>query len=157
MTIAKKIADARNKARRTESLSGAILRGKVSSMGKERLEEDKVIQGAPAGAFGLTFDNAWKLKSKDKAWLAGGMVKRKKRKKGQLEDMNLYDLALLCAEPEGGYLDPKKMDEEVYGSGSIGYDNDQAASVDEDSDKPAKRKKRIHGKLHPHKKKVPGT
>ena len=148
--------------RKTESRVGAVSRGKVSSMGKQRLEEDRVIQGAPKGAFGLDFNNAWKLKSKDRAWLAGGMVKRKKANDGQLEEFTIYDLAKMCVEPDGGYLDPKKMDEEVYGQGSLaagdaaGWDG-MDPSVDEDKEKPAKRKKRIHGKLHPHKKKGGGT
>jgi hypothetical protein len=160
--------------RKTESRVNAIPRGKVSQLGKSTLEEDRVIQGAPTGAFGLNFNNAWKLKSKDKAWLAGGMVKRKKANDGQLQDMNIYDLAKMCQEPEGGYLDPDAMDkksyskaqrdamripEEVYGQGSLAT-GDAAGidpSVDEDKEKPAKRKKRIHGKLHPHKKKGGGT
>jgi len=155
------IAIALDKARKTESRVNAIPRGKVSSMGKDTLEEDRVIQGAPKGAFGLDFNNAWKLKNKDRAWLAGGMVKRKKRIDGQLQDMNIYDLAKMCMEPEGGYLDSKKMDEEVYGQGSLaagdaaGWDG-SAPSVDE-TDKPprkkklSKRRKRVHGILHPHK------
>jgi hypothetical protein len=156
------IAIALDKARKTESRVGAVSRGKVSSMGKQRLEEDRVIQGAPKGAFGLDFNNAWKLKNKDRAWLAGGMVQRKKANDGQLQDMNMYQLAKMCVEPEGGYLDPKKMDEEVYGQGSLaaadaaGWDGGDT-SVDEDKEKPTKRKKRIHGKLHPHKKKGGGT
>ena len=131
------IAIALDKARKTESRVGAVSRGKVSSMGKERLEEDRVIQGAPKGAFGLDFNNAWKLKSKDKAWLSGGMVKKKKANDGQLED-------------------------EVYGQGSLaaadaaGWDGGDT-SVDEDKEKLSKRKKRIHGKLHPHKKKDGST
>ena len=50
--------------------------------------------------------------------------------------------------------------EEVHGQGSLsagdaaGWDG-SAPSVDEDKVK--KRKKRIHGKLHPHKKKSGGT
>ena len=148
--------------RKTESRVNAIPRGKVSQLGKSTLEEDRVIQGAPTGAFGLNFNNAWKLKSKDRAWLAGGMVKKSKANDGQLQDMNIYDLAKMCQEPEGGYLDPKKMDEEVYGQGSLaagdaaGFDG-MDPSVDEDKEKLAKRKKRVHGKLHPHKKKGGGT
>ena len=61
----------------------------------------------------------------------------------------------MCAEPEGGYLDPKTMDEEVYGVG--GLDGSVSPSVDEDKTKLAKRKKRVHGQLHPHKKKGGGT
>ena len=156
------VAIALDKARKTESRVNAIPRGKVSSTGKRSLEEDRVIQGAPKGAFGLDFNNAWKLKSKDRAWLAGGMVKRKKANDGQLDELTLYDLAKMCVEPEGGYLDPKSMDEEVYGQGSLaagdaaGWDG-MSPSVDEDKEKLSKRKKRIHGKLHPHKKKGGGT
>lgn len=171
------VAIALDKARKTESRIGAIPRGKVSSTGKRSLEEDRVIQGAPKGAFGLDFNNAWKLKSKDRAWLAGGMVKRKKANDGQLDEFTIYDLAKMCQEPEGGYLDPDEMDkksypkaqrdamripEEVYGMGSLaagdakGWDG-MSPSVDEDKEKLSKRKKRIHGKLHPHKKKGGGT
>lgn len=163
--------------RKTESRVNAIPRGKVSHVGKSTLDEDRVIQGAPKGAFGLDFNNAWKLKSKDRAWLAGGMVKKSKANDGQLQDMNLYDLAKMCQEPEGGYLDSDEMDkkaypkaqrdamripEEVYGQGSLaagdaaGWDG-MDPSVDEDKEKITKRKKRIHGKLHPHKKKGGGT
>ena len=154
------IAIALDKARKkpkAESRVNAIPRGKVSSIGKDTLEEDRVIQGYPKGAFGVDFNNAWKLKSKDRSWLAGGMVKKKKTNDGQLEEFTLYDLAKMCPEPEGGYLDPKKMDEEVYGQGSLaagdaaGWDA-STPSVDEEKDKLTKRKKRIHGKLHPHKK-----
>ena len=169
----KNLKAALDKARKTESLVGAVPKGKVSSMGKTTLKEDRVIQGYPKGAFGVDFNNAWKLKNKDRAWLAGGMVKKKKSNDGQLQDMNMYDLAKLCIEPEGGYLDPDEMDkksyckdqrdamripEEVYGQGSISDSGDNSApSVDEYKEKLAKRKKRIHGKLHPHKKKSGGT
>ena len=97
------------------------------------------------------------------------MVKRKKQDKGQLHDMNIHDLAKICLEPEGGYVDPRELDkeayskeqlksmysEEVYGQGSMGGEN--IPSIDEDSPKVKKRKKRIHGKLHPHKKKDGST
>ena len=166
------IAIAMDKAKRKpkgESKVNAVPQGKVSRMGKQRLEEDRVIQGAPKGAFGLDFNNAWKLKNKDRSWFSGDLVKRKKYKKGgTLEDMNLYDLAKLCPEPEGGYLDPREMDkkvyskeqlkdmyaEEVYGQGSLDGDSPMP-SVDEKQIK--KCKKRLHGKLHPHKKKGGGT
>ena len=136
--------------------------GKISKL--QRLADSFIVQGSPPAEFGRTFDNAWVVSKKDKAWLAGnGLVKRKKEKKGQLHDMNLYDLAKLCPEPLGGYLDPKEMDkkayskeqrdsmysEDVYGQGSLSSDSPMP-SVDED--KLSKRKKRIHGKLHPHKK-----
>lgn len=167
------IAIALDKSRKTESRVNAIPRGKVSSMGKQTLEEDRVIQGAPKGAFGLDFNNAWKIKPKNKRWL-DGMVKRKKAKDGQLEDMNLYDLAKVCPAPEGEFPDPVEMDkkvytkeqrkemysEEVYGQGSLDAGDAGSwsgmPSVDE-AEKLKKRKKRIHGKLHPHKKKAGGT
>jgi hypothetical protein len=154
-------------------------------MRKETLEEVNVIQGAPKQAFGLNFKNAWvlpkgtmynsphnaKLTSNQPGVLAGGPGRKmkKRKKKNQLHDMNLYDLAKMCQEPEGGYLDPREMDkkayskeqrksmysEEVYGQGSMGGENEP--SIDEDTPKVKKRKKRIHGKLHPHKKKGGGT
>jgi len=150
------IAIALDKARKNESSAyqKPAPTGRTISLRPQPLEEVHVIQGAPASEFGRTFNNAWTVSKKDKAWLAGntgGMVKRKKQNKGQLHDMNIYDLAKMCVEPEGGYLDPKQMDEEVYGQGSMGGEN--MPSVDEDKEKLAKRKKRIHGKLHPHKKK----
>ena len=157
--------------RKPQSRVNAIPRGKVSSMSKSTLEEDRVIQGAPTGAFGLNFNNAWKLKSKDKSWLAGGMVKKQKANDNQIDELTLYDIAKMCTEPEGGYLDSDEMDkkvyckaqrdamrtEEVYGQGSLASHNVGAPSVDEDKEKLAKRKKRVHGKLHPHKKKAGGT
>jgi len=165
------IAIALDKARKTESRVNAIHRGKVSSMGKETLEEVNVMQGAGKGTDGSSFDNAWVLNNKNRSWLAGKgeLVKRNKSKKGQLQDMNLYDLAKMCAEPLGGHVDPREMDkkayskeqrksmysEEVYGQGSLG--GEAEPSVDEDKEKIAKRKKRLHGKLHPHKKKGGGT
>ena len=170
------IAIALDKARKkpkSESRVNAIPRGKVSSMGKQRLQETYVTQGSSKGAFGVNFNNAWVLSSKNRKWLAGKgeLTKRKKVKGGSLDEMNMYDLAKMCAAPEGGYLDPKEMDkkvyskeqnkamysEEVYGQGSLaaadaaGWDG-SAPSVDEDKEKMSKRKKRIHGKLHPHKK-----
>jgi len=161
------IAIAMDKAKKNESKIGKPV-GKIAK--RKRLEEDRVIQGAPPGAFGLTFKNAWQIKAKDKNWLSGGMVKKKKEKKGHLQDMNLYDLAKMCVEPIGGHLDPREMDkeaydeesikqmysEEVYGMGSLTYDSPMP-SVDEKKEKLAKRRKRIHGKLHPHKKKGGGT
>ena len=162
------IAIALDKARKNESRVGTPV-GKIAK--RKRLEEDRVIQGAPTGPFGLNFNNAWKLKDKNRRWLAG-QVKKKKSKKGQLQDMNIYDLARMCIEPEGGYLDPKEMDkksyskeerqamysEEVYGTGTLtSPSTDGMPSVDEEKVKPVKRKKRIHGKLHPHKKKGGGT
>jgi hypothetical protein len=161
------IAIALDKARKNESRIGTPV-GKIAK--RKRLEEDRVIQGAPPGPFGLTFDNAWKLKDKNRRWLAG-QVKKKKVKKGHLQDMNLYDLAKLCQEPLGGHIDPREMDEkvydqesikqmyseEVYGSGSLAGPDSPMPSVDEEKVKPVKRKKRIHGKLHPHKKKGGGT
>ena len=163
------IAIALDKARKNESRIGTPV-GKISR--KQNLEEDRVIQGAPKGAFGLDFNNAWKLKSKDRNWLSGGMVKKKKVKKGHLQDMNMYDLAKMCVAPEGGHLDPEEMDkkvyskeqrsamysEEVYGTGTLtSPSTDGMPSIDEDDEKLTKRKKRIHGKLHPHKKKGGGT
>ena len=165
------IAIALDKARKkpkSESRVNAIPRGKVSSVGKQNLEETFVVQGAPASEFGRTFDNAWVVSKKDRKWLAGGMVKRKKERKGHLHDMNIWDLAQMCVEPEGGHINPRKLDkkvysvkqrkamysEEVYGQGSLDSDSDMP-SVDEDTVK--KRKKRIHGKLHPHKKKGGAT
>ena len=165
------IAIALDKARKTESRVGAVSKGKVSSMGKQTLEEINVMQGAGKGTDGRSFDNAWVLNNKNRSWLAGKgeLVKRNKSKKGHLQDMNLYDLAKLCAEPLGGHVDPREMDkkayskeqrksmysEEVYGQGSLG--GEAEPSVDEDKEKIAKRKKRLHGKLHPHKKKGGGT
>jgi len=165
------IAIALDKARKTESRVGAVSKGKVSSMGKQTLEEVNVMQGAGKGTDGRSFDNAWVLNNKNRSWLAGKgeLVKRNKSKKGQLQDMNLYDLAKMCAEPLGGHVDPREMDkkayskeqrksmysEEVYGQGSLG--GEAEPSVDEDKEKIAKRKKRLHGKLHPHKKKGGGT
>ena len=163
------IAIAMDKAKKNESKIGTPV-GKISM--RKRLEEDRVIQGAPKGPFGLDFNNAWKLKAKDRNWLSGGMVKKKKQKDGHLQDMNLYDLAKLCQEPLGGHLDPHDMDkevyddqaieymysEEVYGQGSLASPStDGMPSVDEKKEKLAKRRKRIHGKLHPHKKPTGGT
>ena len=134
------------------------------AMGKAKLrKETYVTQGSPKGAFGLNFDNAWVLpkgtmyntphNTKLTSNINNGMVKRKKT----LKEMNLYDLAKMCAEPEGGYLDSKKMDEETYGSSSM-TDDSPLATVDEEHGKKLnKRKKRIHGKLHPHKKKTGAT
>tara|TARA_R110000824_G_scaffold9681_2_gene42962 strand:- start:2696 stop:3310 length:615 start_codon:yes stop_codon:yes gene_type:complete len=175
------IAIALDKARKkpkSESRVNAVSRGKLSSMGKERLQETYVVQGAPKGSFGVNFNNAWVLKKKNRNWLAGKgeLSKRKKVKGGSLEEMNLYDLAKMCSEPLGGHIDPREMDkkayskeqmksmysEEVYGQGSLssadaaGWDG-SAPSVDEEKAKLAKRKKRIHSKLHPHKKKGGGT
>ena len=147
-------------------------------MGKQTLEEVNVIQGYGKGSDGRSFDNAWVLSNKNRSWFAGKgeLTKRKKSKKGHLQDMNLYDLAKMCATPLGGHVDPREMDkkayskeqnkamyaEEVHGQGSLsagdaaGWDG-SAPSVDEDKGKLAKRNKRIHGKLHPHKKKSGGT
>jgi len=167
------IAIALDKARKTpksESRVNAVSKGKLSSMGKERLQESYVTQGGGTGSDGRSFNNAWVLSNKNRGWLAGKLKKRDK--KGSLQkEMNMYDLAKMCAAPEGGYLDPKEMDkkayskeqnkamysEEVYGQGSLaaadaaGWDGSEP-SVDEDKEKMGKRKKRIHGKLHPHKK-----
>ena len=174
----KDVVAAVKRARKTESRVGAVSKGKVSSMGKQTLEEVNVMQGAGKGTDGRSFDNAWVLNNKNRSWLAGKgeLVKRNKSKKGHLQDMNLYDLAKMCAEPIGGHVDPREMDkkayskeqnkamysEEVYGSGSLaagdaaGWDG-MDPSVDEDKEKVTKRKKRLHGKLHPHKKKGGGT
>jgi hypothetical protein len=92
--------------------------------------ETFVVQGAGKGADGRSFDNAWKL-PKDCIYT----MKPRKRKAKQIQEMNIYDLARKCAEPEGGYIDPDRMDEEVYGQG--GLDGDEAPSVDES--KPRKR------------------
>jgi hypothetical protein len=149
--------------------------GKISK--RKRLQDNYVVQGAPTGADGRNFNNAWVVSKKDRAFFAGkgagrDLVKRKKQKDGHLHDMNIYDLAKMCVAPQGGHLDPVAMDkksyskeqmkamykEEVYGQGSLsagdaaGWDGSMP-SVDEDKDKPTKRKKRVHGKLHPHKKK----
>ena len=154
------------------ALTGARKVGKIAK--RKKLEEDYVVQGGGTGKDGRNFNNAWSVSPKEKAWFAGkgGLVKRKKIKDGHLHDMNIYDLAKMCVEPEGGYLDPRELDkksyskderramysEEVYGQGSLaagdaaGWDG-ALDSVDEDNEKPKKRKKRIHGKLHPHKKK----
>ena len=150
------VAIALDTARRTktESVSKPIPRGKLTGVVRNILDETYVVQGAPPSEFGRTFTNAWVLSNKNRSWLAGDMKKRDKKESLQKE-MNLYDLAKMCAEPEGGYLDPKKMDEEVYGMG--GLDGPISPSVDEDKTKLGKRKKRVHGKLHPHAKKDGGT
>ena len=41
-------------------------------------------------------------------------MKKRDKKASLQKEMNLYDLAKLCAEPEGGYLDPHEMDKESY-------------------------------------------
>jgi hypothetical protein len=97
--------------------------GKITT--KKQLSETYVVQGAPKGSDGRSFENAWKL-PKDCIYT----MKPRKRKKTKVNEMNIYDLARLCPEPEGGYLDPKRMDEEVYGVG--GLDGDENSSVDEE-------------------------
>ena len=49
----------------------------------------------------------------------------------------------------------KIKQEQVYGTGSLQEPEDNSDSIDED--KPTKRKKRWHKKLHPRKKKAAGT
>tara|TARA_R110000824_G_scaffold61487_20_gene163595 strand:+ start:1345 stop:1980 length:636 start_codon:yes stop_codon:yes gene_type:complete len=177
--------DKARKKTKSESRVNAVSRGRVTKMSKETLDEVNVIQGAPKQAFGLNFKNAWvlpkgtmyntptnsHLTSNQPGTIAGGPGKKmqKRKKKNHLHDMNLYDLAKMCQEPEGGYIDPKELDkkayskeqrksmysEEVYGQGSLGGENEP--SIDEDTPKVKKRKKRIHGKLHPHKKKNGST
>ena len=177
--------DKARKKTKSESRVNAVSRGRVTHMGKYTLEETYVTQGSKTGAFGLNFNNAWvlpkgtihnmsvnsRLTSSQPGTLAGGPGRKmkKRKKKNQLHDMNLYDLAKMCQEPEGGYLDPKELDkkayskeqrksmysEEVYGQGSLGGEDEP--SIDEDTPKVKKRKKRIHGKLHPHKKKDGST
>ena len=155
------VAIALDKARKKKNESTiGVSRGRVTSLSNGRLGETYVVQGAPPSEFGRTFDNAWTLKPKARAWFAGKGAKSDKNQ--PIHEMNMYDLAKMCPEPEGGYLDSKKMDEEVYGQGSLssadaaGWDGSMP-SVDEDKEKLKKRKKRIHGKLHPHKKKGGGT
>tara|TARA_R100000005_G_scaffold74264_1_gene41459 strand:+ start:669 stop:1250 length:582 start_codon:yes stop_codon:yes gene_type:complete len=163
------IAIALNNAGKTknESNTKRIPRGKLTGVVRNILDETYVVQGAPPSEFGRTFDNAWTVSNKDRNWLAGKLKKRDK-KASLKNEMNLYDLAKMCAEPEGGYLDPKEMDkkvyskkqteqmysEEVYGMGSL--DGPVSPSVDEDKKKLTKRKKRVHGRLHPHPKKKGG-
>jgi hypothetical protein len=166
------VAIALSNARRTktEGVSKPVPRGKLDGVVRNILDETYVVQGAGKGSDGRSFENAWVVSTKDRNWLAGKMKKRDK--KGSLKkEMNLYDLAKMCAEPEGGYLDPKEMDkksyskeqrdamyaEEVYGSGSIGGDASPSIDEEEGTPKLAKKKKRIHGQLHPHKKKGGGT
>tara|TARA_R100000152_G_C6728357_1_gene153365 strand:+ start:184 stop:771 length:588 start_codon:yes stop_codon:yes gene_type:complete len=165
------IAIAMDKAGKNESwVRKPAPTGKTARLRPEPLKETYVVQGAPPSEFGRTFKNAWSVSKKDKAWLAGKTLtaRKKKDKNHQLHDMNMYDLAKMCMEPDGGHLDPREMDkatygkdalkdlysEEVYGQGSMGGEN--MPSIDEDSPKIKKRKKRIHGKLHPHKKKSGG-
>lgn len=116
---------------RMESNGKAIPRGTVDSMGPQNLSETFVVQGAKKGEDGRTFDNAWKL-PKDCMYT----MKPRKRKAKQISEMNLQDLARMCPEPEGGYYDSKKLDEEVYGLG--GLDGDENPSVDEEKT-PVKR------------------
>jgi hypothetical protein len=157
------VAIALDKARKKKNEAKTPLgvsKGRLTSFKNGTLGETYVVQGAPKGAFGLDFNNAWSLKPKARAWFAGKLVKRDKNH--GVNEMNIYQLAQMCVEPEGGHIDPKKMDEEVYGQGSLaaadaaGWDGSMP-SVDEDTEKPKKRSKRIHGKLHPHKKKGGGT
>jgi len=151
------IAIALDKSGKNESRVNAIPRGKVTNMTKDTLEETYVVQGAKKGAFGRTFNNAWSVSKKEKAWLAGGLVKRKK--KHHLHDMNLYDLAKMCQEPEGGYLDPQEMDKKVYSQEQTKsmYSEEVYGKMSLADSKIQKRKKKVHGKLHPHKKKDGGT
>ena len=154
------VAIALDKARRPKKESRGVSRGHVTKMKKAILDDTYVLQGGPPGQFGETFDNSWTLSTKDRSWLAGQKA---------VNEMNLYDLSKMCPEPDGGHYDPHKedkkvysqewidaMSEEVYGQGSAG--GEEQVSVDEAAPKKiAKRKKKIHGKLHPHKKPSGGT
>ena len=167
--------DKAGKGKKNESRVNAIPRGKVTRMSKDTLEEVNVIQGAPKQAFCLNFKNAWvlpkgtmynsphnaKLTSNQPGVLAGGPGRKmkKRKKKNQLHDMNLYDLAKMCQEPEGGYLDPKEMDKKVYSQEQTKsmYSEEVYGKMSLADSKIEKRKKKIHGKIHPHKKKDGGT
>jgi len=129
---------------KTESLSKPVPRGKLTGVVRAYLEETYVVQGAGKGADGRSFENAWVVSNKDRGWLAGKMKKRDK-KASLKKEMNLYDLAKLCAEPEGGHLDPYEMDKKSY-------TKEQRDAMYGESSTPVKKKKRVHGKLHPHKK-----
>lgn len=137
------IAISNAKKTKTESVSKPIPRGKLSGVVRNVLDETYVVQGAPPSEFGRTFDNAWVVSTKDRNWLAGKLKKRDKKASLQKE-MNLYDLAKLCAEPEGGYLDPHEMDKKAY-------TKEQRDQMYGEDTSPKKKKKRVHGKLHPHK------
>ena len=137
------IALSNAKKTKTESVSKPVPRGKLTGVVRNILDETYVVQGAGKGADGRSFENAWVVSDKDRSWLAGTMKKRDKKASLQKE-MNLYDLAKLCAEPEGGYLDPDEMDKKVY-------TKEQREQMYGEDTSPKKKKKRVHGKLHPHK------
>lgn len=143
------IAISNAKKTKTESVSKPIPRGKLTGVVRNILGETYVVQGAGVGGDGRSFENAWVVSDKDRSWLAGTMKKRDKKASLQKE-MNLYDLAKLCAEPEGGYLDPHEMDKESY-------TKEQREQMYGEEKSLVKKKKRVHGKLHPHKKKGGGT
>ena len=140
------IAISNAKKTKTESVSKPIPRGKLTGVVRNILGETYVVQGAGRCCFG---PNAWVVSNKDRSWLAGKLKKRDKKASLQKE-MNLYDLAKLCAEPEGGYLDPHEMDKESY-------TKEQREQMYGEEKSLVKKKKRVHGKLHPHKKKGGGT
>lgn len=137
------IAISNAKKTKTEGVSKPVPRGKLTGVVRASLDETYVVQGAGKGADGRSFENAWVVSDEDRSWLAGTMKKRDKKESLQKE-MNLYDLAKLCAEPEGGYLDPREMDKKSY-------TKEQRDQMYGEDTSPKKKKKRIHGKLHPHK------
>jgi len=143
------IAISNAKKTKTESVSKPVPRGKLTGVVRAYLDETYVVQGAGKGTDGRSFENAWVVSAKDRGWLAGKLKKRDK--KGSLKkEMNLYDLAKLCAEPEGGHLDPYEMDKKSY-------TKEQRDAMYGEDPFLAKKKTRVHGKLHPHKKKGGGT
>tara|TARA_R110000744_G_scaffold179645_1_gene298626 strand:+ start:252 stop:776 length:525 start_codon:yes stop_codon:yes gene_type:complete len=143
------IALSNAKKTKTESVSKPVPRGKLTGVVRNILDETYVVQGAGKGTDGRSFENAWVVSNKDRSWLAGTMKKRDKKESLQKE-MNLYDLAKLCAEPEGGYLDPHEMDKKSY-------TKEQRDAMYGEDKSPVKKKKRVHGKLHPHKTEDGGT
>ena len=75
--------DKARKAPKSESRVNAVSKGKLSSMGKERLQESYVTQGGGTGSDGRSFNNAWVLSNKNRSWLSGKLKKRDK--KGSLQ------------------------------------------------------------------------
>ena len=142
--------DKAGKGKKNESRVNAVSRGRVSAMRKQTLEETYVVQGAPKGAFGRDFHNAWVVSKKEKDFFAG-----KNLKKNQLHDMNIYDLAKMCPPPEGGHIDPVEMDKKAYSEeqNKAMYSEEVYGKMSLTDSKLQKRKKKIHGRLHPHKKK----
>ena len=88
-------------------------KGKKKKRMRKVNESGIVTQGAPAGEFGLDFDNAWKLKPSDRAFFDGGKKSKTKPRSSQPQSSDSEKVKLTSGN-SGFSHNPRKSDSRKF-------------------------------------------